>query len=165
MFGLSLATMKITSEKDGHGFVEEAGAGVIEEDSLPLSCGVAGLFEELATSGSKRRFAFIDATGGNFPKVAPGGKAVLANEKNAGLGAGLVERKDDDGAGMANDVAAGADAAGLDDLRGLEVEDTRAEDNARRENARTGGGRGFLGGHEINIEEKGGEGTRKLYMD
>ena len=74
-----------------------------------------------------------------------GGMAILALQQDAGLGAAIVDRQDDDRSGVPHDVAAGADSAGLLDLVGGDPESRSAIDLAGREH--TGFGcAGFLAG-------------------
>ena len=88
-FGLGYAGSKPAGQVDGHGFVEETGAYIEMQDSLPLAGGVAGFFEQLAFGGGERRFAIVDASGGQFPHHGLGGMAILALEQNAWLGFAL----------------------------------------------------------------------------
>lgn len=116
--GGGLAEGETFGEEDGHGFGEEAGAGVVVDVFGPAFGAVAGFFDELALAGGDELFAGLDAAGGEFEEELAGGVAVLSDEEDAGIG-GIgfgVDGEDDDGAVVADDVAGGLDAAGLDDL-------------------------------------------------
>src|SRR5580704_10564953 len=76
-FGLRFTRPQTAGQVDGHGFVEEAGADIEMQDSLPMAGGEAGLLEQLAASGCERRFAFVDAAGGQLPPHGLGGMAIL----------------------------------------------------------------------------------------
>lgn len=138
---------------------------------LPLFGGIAGLFQELALGTGEGILAFVDASGGKFPKIAIGGVAILAGEENARLGLGVVDGHDDDGAGMADEIAANTLAAGLYYLLAADVEDWRFVSDFRRKDAdalSSGLGRGELVGgaaggvlfHCSNISRDGGSRER-----
>ena len=90
------------------------------QDSLPLAGGVAGFFEQLALGGCERRFAIVDASGGQLPHHRLRGVAILALEQDARLGFAdrfrraidgqKVDGQNNDGAGMPYDIAAGTHA-------------------------------------------------------
>ena len=61
--------------------------------------------------------------------------AVLALEKNSRLARLIVNRENHDGPGMADDIAAGANAARLFDFVGGDVEDGSVICDARREDS------------------------------
>lgn len=121
-FGLSLASAQAAGKINGHGFVEETRADVEMEDFFPVASGKAGLFEQLAAGGGERRFAFVNTSGGQFPHHGLGGMAILTLEKDAGLGAGVVDGQNHDGSRVADYIAAGANPAGLFDHVGSDVE-------------------------------------------
>ena len=66
-------------------FVEKTGAYVKMQNSLPVASAVAGLFEQLALGGGERRFAIVDASGGQLPHHRLRGVAILAFEQDARL--------------------------------------------------------------------------------
>ena len=76
-------------------------------------------------AGGDELFAGLDAAGGEFEQELAGGMALLADEQDAGVGGvGVsVHGEDDDGAVVADDLAGGADAAGLGDLIAGDPED------------------------------------------
>src|SRR5579862_9559688 len=95
---------------NGHGLGDKAWACVEGQNALPARSGEAGFFEQFALRG--REFVFprlvlaaIDSPGTEFPQILLGGMAILANQQNTRLSAGLVDRHNDDGAGMANNIA------------------------------------------------------------
>jgi hypothetical protein len=118
VLGGSLAESEIFGEKDGHGFCEEAGAGIVIGVFRPLFGAIASLFDEFALAGGKEFFAGFDAARRKFEEDLAGGVAVLADEEDVGVGGvGFgVDSEDDDGAVVADDVATAGDAAGLNDL-------------------------------------------------
>jgi len=111
--GLRFAGAKAGGEIDGHGFGDESGAGVKVKDAAPMGGSVAGFLEEFAFSCGQRLFAGIDAPGREFPQKVVGGVSILSLQQDVRLGARFVYRQHYDGAGVMNDVAAGADASGL----------------------------------------------------
>jgi len=118
VFGSGFAQGEVFGEEDVHGFGEEAGAGEVLDVLGPLFGAVAGFFDELAFGGRDELFAGLDAAGGELEKELAGGVAILADEQDVGVfGVGFgVDGEDDDGAVVADDVAGGADAAGLGDI-------------------------------------------------
>jgi hypothetical protein len=130
VFRRCLAFAQIARGEQRHGFIHEAGSGV-----------VAGLFGEFTLGGGERIFAFIDASGGQLPEFTVGGVAVLADEQDGGLGAALVDGEDDDGSWVADDFTADANAGGLDDLVADQGEDSRGVQDCGGENLHGLGGR------------------------
>lgn len=126
-----LAGVQARGQVDSHGFGDEAGAGVELQDPFPAGGGVSRFFQEFPLSGFEFGLTRIDPAGGQFPKIVAGCVAVLAFQKNAGHGAGIVDGKNDDGAGMANHIAASRDASRFLHVIGRDPEDGAAVDFAR----------------------------------
>ena len=79
-------------------------------------------------AAAERSFAGLDAAGGEFIEELAGGMAVLTLDEDGGVGrVGGVNREDDDGAVVADDVALAGDAAGLGDSVGGDGEDVTFE--------------------------------------
>jgi len=125
VFGSGFAQGEVFGEQDVHGFGKEAGAGEVLDVLGPLFGAVTGFFDELAFGGGDELFAGLDAASGELEKELAGGVAILADEQDVGVfGVGLgIDGEDDDGAVVADDVAGGANAAGLGDLVGGDPED------------------------------------------
>jgi len=68
--------------------------------------------------------AWLHAAGDEFPEIASHGMAILADKEQAAV---VEDGKDDDGAVVDDEVARGADAAGLDDRVAANVENAAAE--------------------------------------
>src|SRR5258708_37005245 len=97
------------------------------QNSFPVLSAVAGLFEQLALGGSERRFAIVDASGGQFPHHRLCGVAILALEQDAWLGLAtrlpqIINRQHNDGAGMPYDVASSPHTTRLFHLIGRDAE-------------------------------------------
>ena len=118
-----------------HGLGQKARAGVEAQNASPARGGVAGLFQQFAFGGDQIIFAFVDASGGQFPEKLAGGVAVLAFEQNAGLGSAFFDREDHDRSGVTHDVAAGAHAAGFENFVGSDAEGRSVVDLAGGEDA------------------------------
>lgn len=120
------ALLDVAGEIDLHGFAEEAGAGVVLCQRSPAFGAEAGLFDHLALGGGQGGFLRFDAPGGKLEEELSGGVAVLADEDEIGIFGidGLVYCKNDDGAVVADDVAAMCRiGAGFDDFVGVNGED------------------------------------------
>ena len=131
VFGLRGAGAKAARDVDDHAFADEAGRGINVEDFLPAARGVAGFFEELALRAGEWRFAGLHAASDEFPEIVADGMAILANENHVAV---VEHGKDDDGAVVHDDVALGADAAGLDDGVVADIEDGAVEDHLAGKN-------------------------------
>ncbi len=140
-----------SGEEDLHGLGEEAGAGVVADEAGPAAGAEAGLFDELAFGGGERSFVGFDASGGELQQKLPGGVAVLALDEDGGVGGvdGGVDREDDDGAVVADDVAGAGDAAGFGDDVGGDGEDFSLEGDFGGEDFGYGGF--CFGRHEATV--------------
>lgn len=125
-FGMRRAGAKIARDVNDHAFADEAGGGEEVENFLPAARGVAGFFEEFALRAEERQLARLDASGDEFPKIASHGMAILADEEQTAV---VEDGKDDDGAVVDDEVAGGADSAGLDDRVAPDAEDAAAEES------------------------------------
>ncbi len=72
-------------QEDLHGFTEEAGAGVVLDEGLPLFGAVAGFFFEFALGSGEGIFAGFELARGQFPEELIGGVAVLALDDDPGI--------------------------------------------------------------------------------
>jgi len=117
--------MKIARDVNHHAFADEPGSGKQVEDFFPAPRGVAGLFEEFALRSRKRLFSELDAPGDEFPQIAADGMAILANEQQAPV---VENGQNNDRAVVNDDIARGADSAGLDDRVAANVEDAPVEE-------------------------------------
>ena len=131
-FGFGDAVFEVLGEEDLHPLAEEAGAGEVLGEDGPALGADAGLFDHLAFGCGERAFVGLDAAGGEFEQELAGGVAVLADEDDGGVfGAGAelailgcVDRQDDDGAVVADDIFfASFGVAGLDEGIGVDGED------------------------------------------
>jgi hypothetical protein len=138
-FRLGFAGGEFFSEKDEHTLGDEARSGKDFEEDAETAGAIAGLFEEFASGGAAGGFAGFHASGDEFPKKLSRGVAVLADEKNAAVG---KKRQNDDGAGMDDDVACGADASRLDDAVTANGKDAAGEYGLAVEDA--------CGGHNLS---------------
>lgn len=136
---LGFAGAQAGGEKHGHGLGHEAGAGIEMKNAPPAGSGVSGFLQQFAFGGGKGLFAGIDASGGQLPEIVGGGVTILALQKNARGRAGVVHGEDDDGAGVMNDVAAGAHSARLLDIVRADPEHRAAVDDAGGKGAGPGG--------------------------
>ena len=65
--GMGLAGTKSSRQVQIHGLGQKARAGVEVQDASPARGGVAGLLQEFALGGGQVVFAFINASGRQFP--------------------------------------------------------------------------------------------------
>ena len=132
--GLGGAGFEFAGPEDGHGFGHEARTGKEPEDLLPGLGGVTGFFQEFAFGGGKGSFAFVDAAGGQFPKIAVGGMPILALEKNESFPRALERSENHYGPAMAHNFAKDANAGGLLNTIGGHPECGTRVDQTAREN-------------------------------
>ena len=121
VFGLGRAGVDAAREKDLHGLGQEAGTGVVADELAPAAGAVACFFDEFATGGGERRFAFVNAASGQLQQILTGGVAVLPlNQHQRVIGIfgifGFIHGEDDDRAVVADDIAHRADAVWLLDI-------------------------------------------------
>jgi hypothetical protein len=143
------ALFDISGQIDLHRFAEEAGAGEVFGKRCPAFGAEAGLFDHLALRGGEWSFIGLNAPGRKFEEELAGGVAVLANEDEIGIFGidGLVYRKDDDGAVVADDVAGvRGGGTGFDDLVGVDGEDGAFVREFGGDEGGFGGGGPFFGG-------------------
>ena len=101
---------------NGHGLRNEAGTGIVVQDSLPATGGVAGLLKKLAFGRGQLIFTLVNSPGAKLPQKLLGGVAILAHQQDARLGTGFVNRENYDRASVTHDVATAAYAGRLEDL-------------------------------------------------
>ena len=95
------------------------------ENFLPAPRGVAGLFKKFALGARERMLARLNASSDEFPQIASDGMAILANEQQAPV---VENGQNNDRAVVNDDIARGADSAGLDDRVAANVEDAPVEE-------------------------------------
>src|SRR5208282_1994316 len=134
-FRLCFSCAKPGGQKYRHGFSYKSRAGIKIEDQPPLAGGVAGLLEQLALGGGQGLFAGIDASGGQFPEKIIRGVSILALQKDSRRRTRFINRENDDRSRVMDNIAAGADAAGLLHFVRGHPEDRTTIHGSRRNNS------------------------------
>ena len=119
------AGAKIARDVNHHALADEPGSGKEVENFFPTARRVPGLFKKFAFRARKRLLARLDPSGDQFPQIAADGMTILANEQQSPV---VEDGKDDDGAVVHDDIACGADTAGLNDRIAANVEDASVEE-------------------------------------
>src|ERR1017187_7583410 len=93
LFRLGIAGGQPTSQKDRHGLVEKAGAGIEEQRLRPFGRAISRLLQQLALGAGQGLLAGIDAAGGKFPESVVSRITVLSLQKNERFGTAIVDRE------------------------------------------------------------------------
>jgi hypothetical protein len=128
---LSLSLGQSDRQEYVHGLVEKPWAGIETERAPPLAGGIAGFFEQFSLGGGKPLLAGINVPGGKLPHDLVGGVPVLPLKKQFRNAPGIVNRKNDDRAGMTDDFALGRDAVRFFNFIGDNVKDAAAKNDFR----------------------------------
>jgi hypothetical protein len=110
-----------------HIFCKKTGADVKIKSFLPFACAVASLFLELALGCWERLLTGIKAPCRQLPEALSCRMAILPFQQDTRQRAGIINGKDDDGAGMLNDVPSNADPIRLFHLLRDNTEDRTLE--------------------------------------
>lgn len=154
-FGFALT--ESGGEVDRHRFCNESWTGVELQNTAPVGGAVPGFFDELALGSFEFVLSWIDAARGQLPKIILCGVTVLAFEKDASRGAGVIDCQHDNRTGVMDDIAANRYAARFFDVVGAYPKHGAAIYRAGRDQA--GFGLGVSGlrrgrfGHGNNIKQ------------
>ena len=122
------ACLQSPGQKYCHGFFQEAGAGIKEEGFFPQPGAIAGFFQQLALACSQRKLSGIDSSGRQLEHVILRSIAVLALQKDARIGCGVVYREDNHRSGMTYDFTDGGNAIRLLHPVASDMEDPSLKD-------------------------------------
>src|SRR6516225_7443789 len=106
IFGFGLPSVKAGGEIDGHGFSDEARAGIEFENSAPVVGTKPSLFNQFALGGCQFLLAGIDAARGEFPQIVVRGMAILALEEHTRRRSRPIDGQYSDRTRMMNEISA-----------------------------------------------------------
>jgi hypothetical protein len=141
------AESQIFGEKNVHPLFEKTGCGENVEEDVEALGAVAGFFNQFAGSGTAGIFAFVDSAGDEFPEELPSGVAILSNHDNSSI---RQCGEDDDRAGVRDEFACDAQAAGLDNFVAAKSEDRTLVNHFAAEDF-GGGAAGCFGRHRAYV--------------
>src|SRR5271166_3248304 len=140
LLGLRDSGTQAPRQVNGHGFGNEAGAGIEPQNPLPARSGVTRLLEQFAFGSGQLAFAVINTARAQLPQILLSGMAILAHQQHTRLGASFVHGHNYNRAGMPHDVPTATQAPRFQHLVGGDPEGRSTVDLNRRKHASFGFG-------------------------